>query len=399
MDIPPAMSTNYATSEGTKKYTQAHGLPKQSYRVLGRTGLTSSTVGFGCYRVHAGVPEHQSSMAKALLGGCNLIDTSTNYGDGGSEVCVGEVVARLIADKKLSRDQVIVVSKVGYVQGSNLERAEERIKENDPYPDMVKYMDGCWHCIHPDFIRDQIELSLARTGLDCIDVYLLHNPEYYLMDSVNHGKDISPANLHKEFYRRIKDAFGALEELVEEGLIKYYGVSSNTLGGSGGDLTTTSLTRMHKVASEFPNNHFAVVQLPFNLFETGPLTERNEGDNRSASVLEYADQNGFAVLVNRPLNAFYHDRLMRLAEQVRDPKGQLHKQNVGEILSRIDPFLPTSWKGAPLSQKAIGTIINSRGVSSVLTGMRTPTYVDDTLSAAKLEPGQIPPELFESLTE
>lgn len=389
----------HATAEGTKRYSHQGNLPKHAYRTLGRTGLMASTVGFGCYRIHAAIPEHQTSMAKALLEGCNLIDTSTNYGDGGSEECVGLVVKGLIEEKKLAREDVIVVSKVGYVQGTNLEIAEKRIHEGKPYQEMVEYMEGCWHCMHPDFIREQVELSLKRTGLETLDVYLIHNPEYFLNDAISKGTSMSPEELHGEFYRRIKNAFACLEELVEQGKIRWYGVSSNTLGGSPDNLATTSLWKMHKLAQELPNNHFAVVQLPFNLFETGPLLQRNEGENHGATVLEYAERNGFGILVNRPLNAFFHDRLLRLADKVRDPRGQVHTQDVAEIVRRVDPFVPKSWKEASLSQKSIATIIHSNGVSSVLTGMRTPTYVDDTLSAAKLEPGQIPRELFESLTE
>jgi aryl-alcohol dehydrogenase-like predicted oxidoreductase len=51
----------------------------------------------------------------ALLGGVNLIDTSTNYADGSSETYIGNVLARH------RREELIVISKVGHVQGHQFE--------------------------------------------------------------------------------------------------------------------------------------------------------------------------------------------------------------------------------------------------------------------------------------
>jgi len=77
------------------------------------------------------------------------------------------------------REEVIVVSKIGYVQGQNLKQAEAREQAGRPYPDMVKYGEGIWHCIHPEYLADQLTLSLDRLGLATLDVCLLHNPEYF----------------------------------------------------------------------------------------------------------------------------------------------------------------------------------------------------------------------------
>ena len=65
--------------------------------VLGRTGLQVSRVGFGGYRVDDETIGHRQALELALDQGCNLIDTSTNYTDGGSERMIGAVLAERMA--------------------------------------------------------------------------------------------------------------------------------------------------------------------------------------------------------------------------------------------------------------------------------------------------------------
>ena len=155
-------------------------------RRFGHSGLTTSRLGFGTYRVDTREPEHRDALKKALREGVNLIDTSTNYMDGDSERLVGSALRELIKSGDLTREEVIVVSKIGYVQGHNLKQAEAREQAGHPYPDMVKYGEGIWHCIHPEYLADQLTLSLDRLGLTTLDVCLLHNPEYFLSEAAHH---------------------------------------------------------------------------------------------------------------------------------------------------------------------------------------------------------------------
>ena len=90
------------------------------------------------------------------------------------------MIGTLIERETLARDQVVVVSKVGYLQGSNFELSQQRKAAGNPYPDLVEYADQLEHCIHPEFIADQLTRSLQRLNMETLDVYLLHNPEYYL---------------------------------------------------------------------------------------------------------------------------------------------------------------------------------------------------------------------------
>ncbi len=167
--------------------------------------------------------------------------------DGESERLIGSALAELIRQGDLAREEVVIVSKIGYVQGDNLKQAEAREKTNHPYPEMVKYGEGIWHCIHPEFLADQLTHSLDRLGLQTLDVCLLHNPEYYLSSLKLSGHD-GLSGPPYEFYRRLQAAFEYLESQVAAGRLRYYGVSSNTAIVDATDPEATSVSRMVEAA-------------------------------------------------------------------------------------------------------------------------------------------------------
>ena len=112
---------------------------------------------------------------------------------------------------------------------------------------MVNYGEGLWHCLHPEFLEDQLTFSLDRLGLETLDVCLLHNPEYFLSDAKNRKLTIDEQqlqDLRDQFYRRLQQAFSYFEKQVTAGRLQYYGVSSNTSTASPDDPEATSLSRM-----------------------------------------------------------------------------------------------------------------------------------------------------------
>ncbi len=307
----------------------AHG-----YGALGMTGLAASRIGFGCYRVDDETPEHREALTQALLGGCTLIDTSTNYMDGESERLVGSVLAHLDRTGQVAREEVVVVSKIGYVQGQNLVLAQEREAAGEPFPDMVKYMDGCWHCIHPEFLQDQLDRSLERLQLETLDVCLLHNPEYFFSDA-KRRRTGRLEELRDQFDRRLAQAFAFFETQVAAGRIAWYGVSSNTAVSPPDDPEATSLSRMLEaaVAAGGPGHHFRVLQFPLNLFEAGAVHQANTGPDGNRTVLEWAAGARIAVLTNRPLNAYGNGTLVRLADVPLD--GTEESPSLDDALSRL----------------------------------------------------------------
>jgi uncharacterized protein len=304
----------HATEAGTLAFADRHRSRfLHGFASLGATGLTVSRLGFGAYRVDDETPAHRAALEHALRSGCNLIDTSTNYADGGSERLIGEVLRAGVADGSLRREELVVVTKVGYVQGSNLELAEQREEEGRPFPEVVKYGRGIWHCIHPEFLREQLALSRERLGLATIDVCLLHNPEYFLMDEHerSHG---TLEKRREEFDARLRAAFACLEEEVAAGRLRFYGASSNTVTAAVDEPDATSLERMLAAAHAAGAASFRVLQLPLNLLEAGAVRERNQGPDLSRTVLDVARAEGIAVLANRPLNASATSGLLRLAD-------------------------------------------------------------------------------------
>jgi len=302
-----------ATVEGTRRGAESWGA---GARTLGRTGLLVSPVGFGGYRVRDDSPLHHRALADALRGGVNLIDTSTNYGDGRSETLVGIVLQNLVQQGELRREHVVVVSKAGYVQGQNLARARAR---STPFPELVDFGPDLAHCIHPEFLRAQLDESLQRLGLERLDVLLLHNPEYFLEHA--HARGVDPEAAREQFRGRLRAAFTYLEEEAHAGRIGWYGVSSNgfVVGTAEPTFTSTTDVVLAARAAGGEQHRLGVLQLPMNLLELGALLESHPAEHGSKSPLQVAEAHDLGVLVNRPLNAWGRidgrEQLVRLAEQ------------------------------------------------------------------------------------
>lgn len=387
----------YATQSKTKPSKNSLGRAFESRRrILYKNGPYVSPVGFGSYRIgmspQLGFPECAQALELALQKGLNLIDTSTNYGFGQSEILIGKTIRKYVTDNKIERENLVVVSKVGYIQGPNIELAKSRELQKKPFPEISQFGDETWHCIHPDFIEDQIERSLSRLGLTCIDVYLLHNPEYMLkrfeLDGVErlHAKQI--------FYDRIKNSFLALEKLVSAGKIKAYGVSSNNLGAPEEEFCSVSIKALHEVALSISDTHsFKVVQMPMNWLEVSPVFY--EVESIGESTLSYASHHDIGVMLNRPFNAMFNDGLIRLTrpqvlpEELKNldegmKKGLANWQQMSmdlEKLAREQLADVPGYDDATLSQFVVSTLIWSKGVTSVLCGIRKEKYVEDVEQA------------------
>ncbi len=353
-------------------------IPSSWMRPLWRGGPLVSAVGFGGYRVDDRVPEHREALRASLAAGVNLLDTSTNYGDGHSETLVGEETAEAPGGP-------VVVTKAGYVQGGNQEEAIRRIREGRPWDGMVEYARDCWHCISPGFLSDQLTSSLGRLGRRRVDVLLLHNPEYFLSDAKQ--RRVPADEAREAFYERVEQAFRRLDEEVLAGRIGAYGVSSNTLVVPKGRPDAVDLSRLLGMAGP----GFRVVQLPANPLELGARDEPNAEGGRS--VLAVAREAGLGVLVNRPFNAFGRGGLVRFApvdwrspafadvapaEVTRMEAMEGHRQEqLGLHLDEV--FGPGP--GTTLSRRTLLALLALPGVTAVLAGMRRASYVEDLVGA------------------
>ena len=296
---------------------------------FGRINFNVSQIGFGGYRVYEKSKEHAEALEYALLNGFNLIDTSSNYTGGESERLIGNSLKQMFQQGKINREDVLIISKGGYVQGENLTLAREHEAQGHAFPEMVKYMEGCWHCINPDFLEDQLQRTLNNLQMDNLDIYLLHNPEYFLTD-IKKRRLMDPVTARKEYERRIEQAFCWLEEKIKAGKIKAYGISANTFISPADDFEFTSLERVLEIAESItPSHNFKVIQFPLNLFEPGACLEKNQACG-TKTLLDFALEKNIATLINRPLNAFVGNGMIRMADF-----DDIHHQIIMENFSRL----------------------------------------------------------------
>jgi aryl-alcohol dehydrogenase-like predicted oxidoreductase len=258
-----------------------------------------SNFAFGTYRISDYNRQHIEALKEAIRMRIPMIDTSSNYMDGAAERAIA------LACKEFDPhylEAIEIVSKVGYIQGSNLE-----LHKKTPFEEVVEYSESCYHCISPAFIADQLTRTLERLERSYLDCYLLHNPEYYLYDAIEKGVE-EDVRLD-EMYRRIYEAFVALEREVAAKRIGSYGISSNSFSlerSNSAFLPYEDLVTLAQNAAQKAGNtthSFTTVQLPINLLEQEGL-----------KCARWAKRNSLRVLANRPLNAQKEHLMYRLAD-------------------------------------------------------------------------------------
>lgn len=255
-----------------------------------------SKVGFGTYRMQDNDPGHQAALQYALEQGCTLIDTSSNYQNGRSEKLVGKVLAAS------GNPPVFIISKAGYVQEDDMPRLQQWREEGK-----VKYLmeigEQALYCLDVFFLQDQLQQSLQRLQRNYIDAYLLHNPEYYLRAGSAFGS---------YFDEIIKNAFAFLEEQVRRGVIRYYGVSSNSFALPASHAQYIALQRLLNIAQQVSTaHHFKILQFPFNLGEQGAVQTLYNGE----SVPELCRRHHITTFANRPLNIDYAGNALQIGLQ------------------------------------------------------------------------------------
>jgi aryl-alcohol dehydrogenase-like predicted oxidoreductase len=302
------------------------------YRPFGRTGLSVSVVGFGCWPMagdrYGAIEDSEAVKAihRALELGINCVDTAPAYGTGHSE----EVVARALEGR---RRDVILVTKCG-------------VRVAPPgQPSPIR------DSSRANILRE-LDASLKRLRTDWVDVLLIHWP------------DASTP---------FPETMRALEEVVASGRVRFVGVSNFT-GAMLEECARTRRVDVQQVGYHMLDRRQEAETFPFceangvgvmgyGSLGHGLLT----GAFTSATAFDPArDWRGNGVAFGQPI--FRGDNFRanlavveRLRREVAEPRG------------------------VPLSQIALAWVLGHPAISTALVGARTPAEVDANDAGAELD--------------
>jgi len=297
-------------------------------RMLGRTGRTVGVVGLGAWQLGGDWGSVSEDDAVAVLhaavdAGVTFIDTADVYGDGRSERLVG----RLLAERPDAG--LTVATKMG-------RRVEQR-------PELY----------NRDNFREWNDRSRENLGVDTLDLVQLHCP---------------PTAVYAD-----DEVFAALDEMVDEGRIRSYGVSVETV-----DEARAAIARPH----------VATVQIILNAFRLKPLEH----------VLPEAREAGVGIIARVPLasgllSGKYDEHTTFAADDHRNYNRHGEAFDVGETFAGV-PFdaglaavrdlrriVPAD---VAMAQFALRWIIDQPGLSVVIPGARNAEQAQGNVAAAGL---------------
>jgi aryl-alcohol dehydrogenase-like predicted oxidoreductase len=341
--------TRSATKEGTSLYAKkfaaraAAGHFREAHRML------LSSMGIGTY---LGQPtektdeNYTASVTTAVESGINVIDAAINYRFQRSERSIGPALRQLAA-KGFQREEIVLCTKGGYLtpDGSMPGDPNEYFFREYIQPGIFSAKDiaGGSHCMTPKFLKDQLGRSLKNLGVECIDVYYLHNPETQLSEIPK-----------PEFLKRVRDAFEFLESAVVAGEIQYYGMA--TWNGFRQDPRASDamqLSEIVQIAQEIAGgmHRFRFVQLPFNLGMTEALTLGNQTlRGRERTVAEVASELDIALIASASLLQ-------------------------GQVARNLPPFVAEAFGLENDAERALQFTRSAPGVTTALVGMSRVEHV------------------------
>ncbi len=296
-------------------------------RRFGSTELKVSVVGFGAWAIGGaamagstpigwGPADDDTSRAAlraALESGINFFDTADFYGLGRSEALLGEVIG--------NADGVVIATKVGH-------------RLNDDGSIALDYSSK--------HIRAACEKSLQRLRRESIDLYQLHSAKI--------------AHLEQG------ECLAALDQLRQEGKIRYWGISLHTFNPE----PEASFLLSRGLGSGF--------QIVLNIL-----------NRRALPVIEQARHAGVGVIARMPLQFGLLTGAMRPDRQFARDDHRSFRLNP-EIIDRTRMLLAPAWELAASSgntpaQLAMSYSASIPGVSTVIPGIRTPAQAVENANA------------------
>ncbi len=301
------------------------------YRQLGRTDMRVSVISFGAWAIGADwgrVSEEDAlgALNTAIDLGVNFIDTADVYGDGRSE----RLIARVLKGR---RERVFVATKAG-------RRLNPHVPEGYNYANLSAF----------------VERSLRNLDTETLDLVQLHCPPtpVYTQDST----------------------FEALERLVQEGKIRYYGISVEKV--------SEALTAIER----YPN--IQSVQIIFNMFRLKPAEEffpvaRQKQVGILARVPlasglltgKMTPQTQFSADDHRNYNRY--GEAFDVGETFSGVPYEIGLQAVEELKAALPP-------GYTMIQAALRWITMFDAVTCAIPGIKRPDQARQNIAAAELAP-------------
>jgi aryl-alcohol dehydrogenase-like predicted oxidoreductase len=296
---------------------------------LGSTGMKITRVGFGAWAVGGGgfewswgAQEDEDSIAAihyALELGVNWIDTAAQYGFGHSEQVVGRAIAGLA-------ERPFIFTKGGQPEGPG---------------------GATLHDLTRDGLRSELEGSLARLGLDAVDLYQIHWP---IPDE------------------QIEEGWAALVELRDEGLTRHIGVSN---------FSVEQLGRAQQIAP------VETLQPPYSLIAQDVHEE----------ILPFAEREGIGVIVYSPMGsglltgAMSRERIDGLPEDDwRKRAPPFREPELSENLALAERLREVGERhGTTPGAVAVAWTLRNPAVDAAIVGFRRSDQVDPIVVAADLE--------------
>ena len=296
----------YATAEGTRKFMEnafKNGMANSHFRSF--NNLNFSSLGIGTYLGQL-TAEDDIDLENAIYhslksGAVNVIDTAINYRSMKSEKNIGHAIKRLIEDKIISRDQVFISTKNGYITNDG----------DYPTIDVLEYMhkmyisqgiidskdiSSGYNVLNPNYIRKCIDKSLTNMQLDTIDLVYIHNAYESWFQDISRS----------EFNEKIRKVFQIYEEYRSKNKIRYYGMATWTCfrlpRNEEGYLSLEDMVRIAEdVAGK--DHGFRFIQLPYNLAYREAYSLRNQTVNsdNDLTILEACNKLNIGVFTSVPL--------------------------------------------------------------------------------------------------
>jgi predicted oxidoreductase len=286
---------------------------------LGQSELRTSRLAYGCWRIartgdsHTDLQTARAAVTAALEADFTLFDHADIYGAGRAE----DVFGKLLRESPELRERMVITTKCGI-------RMHGDSGSDAPYR----------YDFSRDYIIGQCEASLRRLGIDCIDFYQLHRPDY-LMD--------------------IHEVAGAFDRLQRAGKVREFGVSN--FAPSQVELLQSALPRP-----------LIANQIEFSLTALGPL---NDG------TLDQCQRLQVTPLAWSPLGAGL------LADGASDLLRHQKEYDVSGILSCLDQIAQS--RGVNRVAIAIAWLLRHPANIVPIIGSTNPARIREAAAATGIE--------------